>query len=112
MAPPVFRALLVTLTCIAVAQIASAATAPLVESTWRGYDTGIFGQMFGPKVLAAGDIDGDGDQDVVTGNAYFAFSGLSVLRNLGDASYAPPAHYATSSSRPVQAIALTHFRSR
>ncbi len=56
---------LVFLLLLALSQIATAAP-PLLDSAWRGYDTGIFANLFGPQCLAAGDIDGDGDIDVVS----------------------------------------------
>src|ERR1051325_8172291 len=37
----------------------------LFQTPWRGFDTGIFGSGFGPNSFAVGDLDGDGDLDIL-----------------------------------------------
>jgi len=68
----------------------------LFQAPWRGFDTGIFGQGFGPGSFALGDVDGDGDVDVLVGNNFFGSPGISVLKNNGDQTFAPPVYYATA----------------
>ena len=63
----------------------------LFQAPWRGFDTGIFGQCFGPQSFALGDVDGDGDVDILVGDSFFGSPGISVLKNNGDQTFA--AHY-------------------
>ena len=65
----------------------------LFEAPWRGFDTGIFGQGFGPSSFAVGDLDGDGDLDILVGDSFFGSPGISVLKNNGDQTFAAPVYY-------------------
>ena len=65
----------------------------LFEAPWRGFDTGIFGQGFGPRSFALGDLDGDGDIDILVGDSFFGSPGISVLKNNGDQTFAAPVYY-------------------
>lgn len=49
--------------------------------------------------IAIGDIDGDGDLDLAVANNYALVT--SVLRNGGDATFAPPENYVTGSGSSV-----------
>lgn len=81
----------------------------LFDAPWRGFDTGVFPDGFAPKTIAAGDIDGDGDSDVVAGNWFFAGSGISVLKNQGDGSYRLAARYSVPYNSHVEDVALVDF---
>ena len=60
---------------------------PLFNAPWRAYDTGDF-PTFAPNFLAIGDMDGDGDTDVVASREMFSGPGISILRSNGDGSFA------------------------
>jgi len=62
-------------------------TDPLFDAPWRAFDVGDF-PTFAPSFFDAGDIDGDGDLDVVASREYFGGPGISVLRSNGDGSFA------------------------
>jgi hypothetical protein len=101
--------LLVSVTALATAAFAAP---PLFDSPWRGFDTGIFGSGFAPTTFVNGDLDGDGDQDVVVGDAFSnGGSGISVLINNGDKTFAAPVYYGTGFSETVSQVALSDFDS-
>jgi len=81
----------------------------LFQSPWRGFDTGIFGQGFGPGSFAFGDVDGDGDVDVLVGDSFFGSPGISVLKNNGDQTFAAPVYYAAALNEVVGEVALSDF---
>ena len=83
----------------------------LFESPWRGFDTGIFGQGFGPRSFALGDLDGDGDVDILVGDSFFGSPGVSVLKNNGDKTFTPPVFYSLAQSQTVGEVALSDFDS-
>jgi len=57
--------------------------------TGGSYQLGATDAMTGFPQMASGDLDGDGDIDLVT--SYFAY--VSVLLNHGDATFTPPVAY-------------------
>jgi hypothetical protein len=83
----------------------------LFEAPWRGFDTGIFGQGFGPSSFALGDLDGDGDVDILVGDSFFGSPGVSVLKNNGDQTFAAPVYYSTPLNEVVGEVALSDFDS-
>jgi hypothetical protein len=106
------RALLVTLFFTLAPALYAAP--PLFDAPWRGYDTGIFeiGSGFAPSAFAAGDLDGDGDQDLAVGDSFSnGLSGLSVLKNNGDGTYAAPVYYGNGFGENVGEVALNDFDS-
>jgi hypothetical protein len=83
----------------------------LFEAPWRGFDTGIFGQGFGPRSFALGDLDGDGDVDILIGDSFFGSPGVSVLKNNGDQTFAAPVYYPVPLNEVVGEVALSDFDS-
>ena len=81
----------------------------LFEAPWRGFDTGIFGQGFGPSSFAVGDLDGDGDLDILVGDGFFGSPGISVLKNNGDQTFAAPVYYPVPLQEVVGEVALSDF---
>jgi hypothetical protein len=78
----------------------------LFEAPWRGFDTGIFGSGFGPTSFALGDLDGDGDVDILIGDSFFGSPGISVLINNGDQTFAAPVYYSLPLNQVVGEVAL------
>jgi len=83
----------------------------LFEAPWRGFDTGVFGQGFGPQSFALGDLDGDGDLDILVGQSFFGSPGVSVLKNNGDQTFTAPVYYSVPLNEVVGEVALSDFDS-
>jgi FG-GAP-like repeat/FG-GAP repeat len=83
----------------------------LFEAPWRGFDTGTFGHGFGPSSFAVGDLDGDGDLDILVGDNFFGSPGISVLKNNGDQTFAAPVYYPVPLQEVVGEVALSDFDS-
>ena len=84
----------------------------LFEAPWRGFDTGIFGQRFRPEHHSPlGDLDGDGDLDILVGDSFFGSPGVSVLKNNGDQTFAAPVYYSAPLNEVVGEVALSDFDS-
>ena len=83
----------------------------LFQAPWRGFDTGIFGSGFGPSSFALGDLDGDGDVDVLVGDSFFGSPGVSVLKNNGDQTFAAPVYYSAPLNEVVGEVVVSDFDS-
>ena len=83
----------------------------LFQAPWRGFDTGVFGSGFGPTTFALGDLDGDGDLDILVGDSFFGSPGVSVLKNNGDQTFAAPVYYSLPLNQVVGEVALSDFDS-
>ena len=81
----------------------------LFDAPWRGFDTGTFGHGFGPKSFAVGDVDADGDLDILVGDSFFGSPGISVLKNNGDQTFATPVYYSLPLNQTVGEVALSDF---
>ena len=81
----------------------------LFQAPWRGFDTGIFGSGFGPSSFAVGDLDGDGDLDILVGDSFFGSPGISVLMNNGDQTFAAPVYYPVPLQEVIGEVALSDF---
>ena len=83
----------------------------LFDAPWRGFDTGILVQGFGPRSFALGDLDGDGDIDILVGDSFFGSPGVSVLKNNGDQTFAAPVYYSAPLNEVVGEVAFSDFDS-
>lgn len=79
------------------------------DAPWRGFGTGYFPNAMGPNSLAVGDLDADGDPEVVLGNYHFGAPGLSVLKNLGDGTYGAPQIIKLPINKSVGDVELADF---
>jgi hypothetical protein len=83
----------------------------LFQAPWRGFDTGTFGHGFGPASFAMGDLNGDGHLDILVGDSFFGSTGISVLMNNGDQTFAAPVYYSLPQGQTVGEVALSDFDS-
>ncbi len=79
------------------------------NAPWRAFPTGGLAEGFMPVSLVAGDMDGDGDQDVLVGHFFFGSPGVSVLEGRGDGTYLAPVYYPLAMFRTLSEVALADF---
>src|SRR5688500_15765497 len=77
----------------------------LFDAPWRAFDAGAFPNI-APSSLATGDLDGDGDRDLVLGLHYYGGPGLAVLKVNGDGTYGALTIYETGYNRSVGDVEL------
>ncbi|HVE58271.1 MAG TPA: VCBS repeat-containing protein, partial [Pyrinomonadaceae bacterium] len=83
---------------------------PVFDAPWRGFDTGIFPDSgFSPASFAVGDLDGDGDSDVLVGDSHFYLTGITVLKNNGDRTFVRFVYYPLEPNQMVGEVALVDF---
>jgi hypothetical protein len=85
---------------------ATANAADLFHAPWRAYDAGVFPNI-GPAQVEAGDLDGDGDDDLLLALWYFGGPGIGVLKAQPDGSFGEFRAYGTGHSRSVADVALS-----
>ena len=81
----------------------------LFDAPWRGFDTGVIGNGFGPQSLVVGDLDGDADADALVGNSFFSSPGIAVLKNRGDGTFDLPIRYALPFGETIGEVATSDF---
>jgi hypothetical protein len=64
----------------------------LFQAPWLTFNSSVQPSSGSPVALATGDVDGDGDIDVVAAQAY-AVGGFALLRNEGEGRLAQPVSY-------------------
>jgi hypothetical protein len=64
----------------------------LFDSSWYGFNTGAYPSGQSPSAIKAGDLDNDGDSDLVVAQQNFS-NGFVVMKNQGGGSFAAPAKY-------------------
>src|SRR4029450_11716304 len=69
------------------------------------------GQGFRRASCALGDVDGDGDLDILVGQSFFGSPGVSVLKNNGDQTFVAPIYYPAPINEVVGEVALSDFDS-
>jgi hypothetical protein len=90
--------------------MAQSSLSPVFDAPWRGFDTGIFPSSgFAPASFAVGDLDGDGDSDILVGDNHFALTGVTVLKNNGDKTFARFVYYPLEQNQTVGEVALADF---
>ena len=77
----------------------------LFDAPWRAFDAGDFPNI-APSSLATGDLDGDGDRDLLLGLYYFGGPGIVVLKASGEGTYGSLAIYETGYNRSVGDVEL------
>ncbi len=80
----------------------------LFDAPWRAFGTGDF-PTIRPAFFDVGDIDGDGDLDVVISRQMFSGPGISVVRSNGDGTFAEEEVYELNYSEDMGEVVLADF---
>ncbi|HRH61410.1 MAG TPA: VCBS repeat-containing protein, partial [Chitinophagaceae bacterium] len=78
----------------------------LFDTSWYGFNTGTYPNGQSPSEVKAGDLDNDGDSDLVVAQQNFA-NGFVVLKNQSKGLYAAPVKYASPAAS--QGIVIADF---
>ncbi|MBA3647749.1 MAG: T9SS type A sorting domain-containing protein [Chitinophagales bacterium] len=70
---------------------------PLFDSAWYGFNTGYYPDGQSPSSVKSGDLDNDGDSDLVVSQENFS-NGFVMLKNLKKGIYDLPVKYASKNA--------------
>lgn len=95
-------------TCLGLlsASFAQLGSKPLFQNSYYGFATGFYPIGQRPSEVKAGDLDNDGDSDLVVAQQGFS-TGFVVLINLGKGIYAAPVKY--NSPKASEGIVIADF---
>jgi hypothetical protein len=85
-------------------QLHAATPPPRFAVPWLTFNTAVTANNGSPVSLAVGDVDRDGDLDVVAPRAYFG-GGFTLMRNEGNGRFAPRVNFPGSSKSAGIALA-------